>query len=223
MAINPVDQNIFDQLGLTKKPEVKSSELGQSEFLKLMTAQLNNQDPMKPMENGEFFNQIAQFSSVSGIQDLQKTFSHVADIMTSGQTLQATSLIGRNVLINNNRVMLGEEGNVHGSVELEESSDRVMLNIYTTTGKLVNQYDLGPNQKGSIDYTWSGLNSEGVRMPPGSFVIEAEARYGKNNVSQQVFTERNISSVSLGDSINDIKLNLSDDTSISIGEIRKIQ
>ena len=73
MAINPVDQNIFDQLGLSKKPEVKSSELGQSEFLKLMTAQLNNQDPMKPMENGEFFNQIAQFSSVSGIQDLQKT------------------------------------------------------------------------------------------------------------------------------------------------------
>ena len=96
-----INTQLLDSLGISSTAKNAASGagdvLGQSDFLKLMTTQLQNQDPMKPMESGEFFSQIAQFSLVSGVEELQTSFQQVADAMYSTQTLQASAMVGRSV------------------------------------------------------------------------------------------------------------------------------
>src|SRR3569832_1390840 len=91
-----IDRNLISQLGLSdsttkRKP---SDKLGQSDFLKLMTTQMRNQDPMQPMDNGAFLGQIAQLSQVSGIQDMQASVKQLVDTLSSNQAMQASSLVG---------------------------------------------------------------------------------------------------------------------------------
>ena len=86
-------------LGLAQTNEAKSNELGQSDFLKLMTTQLQSQDPLEPMENGDFIAQLAQFSTVSGMETLVETVNTLASALTGGQALEASNLLGRGVLV----------------------------------------------------------------------------------------------------------------------------
>ena len=100
--MNDIDTSkVFNQLGLTQTPETKKAndELGQAEFLELMTSQLKFQDPLKPMENGDFLAQMAQFGTVSGINDLNANFNSMAASFQSNQALQASTLVGRKVLV----------------------------------------------------------------------------------------------------------------------------
>ena len=88
-----------------KQPEKKANdELGQSEFLDLMIAQLQHQDPLNPADSGEFLGQLAQFGTVNGITELQNSFADLATSLQSSQALQASTLVGRNVLIPGNVV-----------------------------------------------------------------------------------------------------------------------
>lgn len=223
MAINPVDQSVFDQLGLSRAKESTSKDtLGQSEFLKLMTTQLNNQDPMKPMAGGEFFSQIAQFSSVAGIQELQSTFTKVADAMFSGQALQASSLVGRNVMIESSNGRLSSDGMLEGAVDLPSSADDLVVNIYSTFGELVKSIEMGPQKKGVVNFNWNGAGNNGSKVAPGDYILKAEARYGRESYSQQTWVKERIDSVTLGDGLQGISLNMSDDTSVTLGQVKKI-
>ena len=97
MAVAGVNDT-YSNLGLAlQSSDKKRTELGQDAFLKLMTAQMQHQDPFKPMESGEFLGQIAQFSTVSGIQAMQESLAGLSTALTSNQTLQAANLVGRGV------------------------------------------------------------------------------------------------------------------------------
>jgi flagellar basal-body rod modification protein FlgD len=223
MAINSIDQSLIDSLGLAKKQDVSSKDtLGQSDFLKLMTTELNNQDPTKPMDSGEFFNQISQFSSVAGIQQLQNTFSEVANVMYSGQALQASTLVGRDIMLESSTVYLGDGGSMQGAVDLNIPADDLRVSIYSQSGELVNTVELGAHSQGVIDYAWDGKNDKGENMPQGNYVIKAEARYGRDSFSQPTWVKERIDSVTLGNGLQDIKLNMASSGDISFGQVKKI-
>ena len=149
-----IDTALLDSLNLSQKTATKNSgnSIGQDEFLKLMTTQLNNQDPMKPMASGEFFSQIAQFSSVAGIQDLQKSFSQVASAMLSSQALQASAMVGRTVLVPSSEAELKEGADVQGAVELTSSTSDLAVGVYDAAGQLVRQINMGPQVAGSVPF-----------------------------------------------------------------------
>lgn len=224
MAINPVDQSLIDSLGLGKKQAASSSgnKLGQSDFLKLMTTQLNNQDPMKPMDSGQFFNQITQFSSVSGIQELQKTFSKVADAMLSGQALQASSLVGRNVMLDSSTAYLEKNSSVSGAVDLGSAVDDVKIGIYTQAGELVKTITLGQQPKGLAGFSWDGTDDKGNTVPPGNYTVKADIRYGRDTFSQPTLMKERVDSVTLGNGIQDIKLNMANSGDILLSQVKKI-
>ncbi len=120
--MNEIDtKNPFSPLGLSNASGAKTKEndeLGQAEFLELMTAQLRFQDPLEPMENGDFLGQIAQFGTVSGINELNTTFNSLNSSFQSNQALQASTLVGRKVLVPSEIGYLGATGGLSGSVEL---------------------------------------------------------------------------------------------------------
>ncbi|MCK7583278.1 MAG: flagellar hook assembly protein FlgD [Chromatiales bacterium] len=145
------------------------TRLGQDQFLELMVAQLKNQDPLKPMQNGEFLSQMAQFGTVSGIQDLQKSFGQMAGALQSNQALLASSLVGRAVLRPGQpRWLLATAARLLGAVELPQARSRCAhRRCSMPAGQVVRQFALGAQSAGTIKFSWDGLSNSGAAMPAG--------------------------------------------------------
>lgn len=174
------------------------TELGQDEFLKLMTTQLANQDPFQPMENGEFMGQIAQFGTVNGINELLTSFQDLATNLQSSQALQASNLIGRQVLVNHNQGYLPNSGSLSGAVELDSSSSDVAVNIYDVNGQVLGRVELGPQPAGLVQFNWDGVTLYGQRAPQGRYRIEVEATYGSQTEALTPLVAADVVSLTLG-------------------------
>lgn len=153
----------------------KGKELGQDEFFDLMITQLQNQDPFKPMESGDFLGQIAQFSTVNGISELQKSFATLATSLQSSQALQASTMVGREIVVPRDVVTLKTQGDVPLSATLPSDATSVKLTVVDHTGQLVRQALLGPQNAGPLRYDWDGLNDQAVRASAGAYTILFEA------------------------------------------------
>jgi flagellar basal-body rod modification protein FlgD len=207
---NSVNLEQLDSLGLTqKKAAPKKAELGQEQFLQLMTTQLQNQDPLKPMENGDFLGQIAQFSTVSGIQDLQDTFKDLSSSMVSNQALQASSLVGRTVLMPGDSGVFAGEGSVlSGIVDLPNGADDLVVRISDPSGQLISESSLGSQRAGQVQFAWDGQHQDGRMMPPGLYKVTAVAKVGGQEVGSETLVDYQVESVSLNKDQNGIGLNL---------------
>ena len=219
---NTIDSS-YQAAGLTGAPEAeRRDQLGQKDFLKLMTAQLANQDPFKPMESGEFMTQIAQFSSVQGIQDLQKSFGSFADSMVSNQSLQSASLVGRNVLAPADVGVLTEEG-LSGAFGLPSSASEVTVNVYNSAGELVKRLSLGAKDAGLGEYRWDGTTDSGEPALPGVYDIEVEAMIGGETEQVAHFAQAHVDSVVFGRVGEEPQVNLAGLGSLPVSRLHEIR
>jgi len=227
MAIQQSALNKYSNLTVTPKKETatapKKTSLGQEQFLKLMTTQMTHQDPTKPMENGEFLTQIAQFGTVSGIQDLQKSFGAFASSINSSQALQATSLVGRYVSAPGTRGLLQVGGNITGNVNLPDSAASIKVKVTNAaTGEVAQTVDLGAHSAGKVPFTWDGTNSNGVMSSPGVYKIEATAYIDGKNTVMETDIDSRVDSVSMGSGANGVKVNLTGLDSVNFSDIKQI-
>ena len=217
--------NIYTQLGLNRPAEAETranDELGQAEFLELMTAQLKFQDPLKPMENGEFLGQMAQFGTVSGINDLNATFNSMSASFQSNQALQASTLVGRRVLVPSQTGFLNEGESLQAAVDLESPANRVVITIANSSGQLVHRQELGLQQAGLVDYAWDGLDQNGDPYPSGAYQISAEVYRGAEVSAGNTFSVVDVESVTLGAGGQDLTLGVSGLGDIDMSQVRKI-
>ena len=153
---------LFDKLGISSQTDASkrgtSNNLGQEDFLKLMTTQLQNQDPFAPMENGDFIAQMAQFSTVSGIQEVNQNLTGLNDEMKQMRIATASNLLGHSVLIPGNVARPDENGEFHGVFDLPEASSATSV-VYTDaqTGELLLNHELGPVQAGLVGFKWNDV------------------------------------------------------------------
>ncbi|MCP4076060.1 MAG: flagellar hook assembly protein FlgD [Gammaproteobacteria bacterium] len=218
-------KQIYTDLGLNKTTSTDSKandELGQAEFLELMTKQLEFQDPLEPMENGDFIGQMAQFGTVSGIGDLNTAFSEMSTAFQSNQALQASTMVGRDVLVPGNQMSLGAHGDMNLAVDLDQSASSVKINITDQFGQLVHQADLGNQQAGLVNIQWNGLNGNGDRVNPGRYTVSAEVSQNGGVVAGNTLVSVQVESVTLGQAGQDLTLTVSDLGDISMSQIRKI-
>ncbi len=118
--------------GLSRRDDPQQGS-GRSEFLQLMIAQLKNQDPLDPQNNGEFLSQLAQFSSLESMQNLEKGFDRLSTSLTSGTALQAASLVGREVVVAGDTARLGTDG-ISGQVQVPAGARQVSIDVIDATG-----------------------------------------------------------------------------------------
>ena len=186
---------ILNQYAIEEAP--KESELGRDEFLKLLVAQLENQDPLSPQENGEFVAQLAQFSSLEEAQNLSSGFQSFADSFMSTQHLQATSLVGRPVHVASDITRLGDEGAISVLADIPAGADSASLSVYNDAGGLVETFDLGSQAPGRNEFIWTGLDRNDVRFPAGiyKFVVNTS----DNGVIEEapIFLSSNVNSVTI--------------------------
>lgn len=162
MAISEVSNNaaVLDQY---RKPsnsdEPKSNELGRDAFLELMVAQMNNQNPLEPTDNQAFVAQLAQFSTVEGIDKLNTSAESMMARFNSASALQASGMVGQSVIVDGNKTgLLLNGGIVSGYAELEDSAADMVLTIEDKNGQLLEQIPLGSHGEGSMSIRWDGLN-----------------------------------------------------------------
>ncbi|WP_250658525.1 flagellar hook assembly protein FlgD [Alkalimarinus coralli] len=205
-----------------KTPENKGTgDLGKNEFMELMVAQLNNQNPLEPQENGEFIAELAQFSSLEEMQSLTATVEGFTSSYQSTQALQASAMVGRSVLVNASTGPTSVAGTISGVVDLPASTSDLRISVLNESGELVNQYDMGQQLAGQVSFLWDGKNNTGDQMPAGRYTIKAEASYSGKTEQVATMLSANVDSVSIG-SNSAITLNLAGMGGVPLNEIRQI-
>lgn len=221
----------FNSLGLATTSSSSSSSsgttqkqsLGQSDFLKLLTTQLTHQDPTKPMDNGAFMGQMAQFSTVSGIQDLQKSFADFASSMSSSQALQAASLVGKSVIAPSSQALLNAGGNVVGNFDLSSSSTNVKVTITDPkTGGTVKEIDLGTQGVGNVAFNWDGKDASGALSSPGVYNVQASAMIDGTNTALTTNIESQVESVTMANGSTGLQVNLVGLGPVAFNQVKQI-
>ena len=217
--IDPLTDLGLSSLTLGAAAEKERSELGQEEFLQLMTTQLQNQDPFKPLESGEFLGQLAQFGTVAGLSDLNESFASVASSLVSNQALQASNLVGRSVLVESDVAYLPPGGRLAGALDIDGSATGVRVQIMDGYGQLVRSIDLGA-QSGTVNFVWGGETDAGDIAAPGSYRIQAQAIGGGEQRAVPTLVSAFVDSVAVGQ--GGLNLNLRGIGDVSFDAVREI-
>jgi len=197
MAISDIINGTSAANGSTKPGSAgKKDELGQGQFLELMVAQLKNQDPFKAMDPSQFLGQLAQFGTVTGIQDMQSAIGTLSEALRSSQVLGGSNMVGREVLLAADRTTLGEAGAISGAVDVPTGATSVELNVRDAAGQLVRRIQL-PTAEGLNEFTWDGLSDNGSRAATGAYKLEAIAKVGGQSTSLQTLLSDRVGSVTI--------------------------
>jgi flagellar basal-body rod modification protein FlgD len=150
-------------------------QLGRSDFLKMFVVQMQQQDPLHPLQGTEFTEQLAQFSSLEQLFNLEENSERLLEAQEAFGRLQALELIGKEVLSQGNALRLAEEATVQGSFVLSEAAARCTLCLYDAGGNPVRTMELGAMDAGEQVFRWDGLDDTGESLPPGTYTYEVWA------------------------------------------------
>ena len=212
---SPIGSNVLSTVNSSGAANLRSQQSDElrDNFMTLMIAQLQNQDPLSPMENNELTSQLAQINTVSGIEQLNDTMKGITSQISAGQTLQATSLIGQGVLVPGDRVLLetDAEGGVHTTpfgFDLSAPADQVRVTVVGGDGQVINQYNLGALGAGVDSFNWNGKNAQGETVVSGSYRVRVEASNDGKNVPVESLNYAVVGSVTPANDKGGVKLDL---------------
>ena len=197
--------NILDKLGIQPQEQKKRADgaaLGQEDFLKLMTTQLQNQDPFAPMENADFIAQMAQFSTVTGITDMGQSLKGISNQLSEFRIATATNMLGNSVLVPGSSAYPDVDGAVHGVIDLPSASGMVNVAFSSPNGDVLHIEELGPQPSGMTGFSWENIPQE-VLDNNEYIIVEAFADQGDGleGVSTSVFGEVLAASTSASDGV----------------------
>jgi flagellar basal-body rod modification protein FlgD len=199
----------------------KRDTLGQKDFLELMMTQFRYQDPFKPVDGTQMLGQLAQFSTVNGIDGMQSSLSSIVDSIKSDQMLTGATLVGRSVLVPSTQATLGAEGGVDGAIEVPEGTQQVVVSVKDASGQLVRRYTVDADA-GLHDFRWDGALDDGTRAAPGTYRIEAVGVSGGKSSSLELLLADRVGSVTLDAATSGLVLNTATQGTVALAQVRRI-
>jgi flagellar basal-body rod modification protein FlgD len=226
-----VDQNTSTTgLGLAQSGANGSSTAQglQDQFLKLLVTQLQNQDPLNPMQNAELTSQLAQISTVEGITNLKNTMLAISGQIDVSQSMNAVAMIGKGVLIPGSKVKVGVDGDNAAErvvtpygLDLQGDAQKVQVRISDSNGAVVRTIEMGEQKTGVYTLNWDGKNDSGVAMEAGAYTVSVLATDGDGKkVNAEVLSYGQVKSVAY--STNGLRLDLGLDGQTSMLDVRKV-
>ena len=217
--------SILNKLGINSNEDVKKTKkdsLGQADFLKLMTTQLQNQDPFAPMDNGDFIAQMAQFSTVTGITEINNNLTNIGSKLEPNRIATAAQFLGHSVLIPGKVVSPDENGEIHGVIDLPASSTDVGLTFTNDSGEVVKTINLGSQNKGLVGFSWVDI-PDSLKKSNERLTIQAYA--GNKNASDGVSTAvyNKVIAASTPKDSDDVLLELKDYGEVSASKAIKLK
>ena len=198
-----------------------SSTMGKDAFLKLLVTQLSHQDPLNPMDDKDMTAQLAQFSSLEQLSNINTGIETLNTTMTQNQITNAVSYIGKSVKANG--YSLSKEDGVISAMyySLGETVTDASVNIYDSDGTLVRSSSIGTKTAGNYEYDWDGLNSNGEEVADGVYSVAIKAY---NSDGKQVLVQTQVSGVVSGVTTNSgvTYLNLKDGRTVALSNVNQI-
>jgi flagellar basal-body rod modification protein FlgD len=191
----------------------------QDRFLKLLVTQMENQDPLNPMDNSQMTSQFAQLSTVTGIDKLNDTLTALQTNYQSSQSLQAASMIGHSVLAPGSTTTLSGGKAVMG-VDLAGAADSVQLVVRDSSGKAVHTVNLGSQQAGVVPLVWDGSTDTGGTATDGTYTFEVNATSAGQKVNATTLSFGEVGSVTTG--TQGVSLNVSGMGTVKFTDVRQI-
>ncbi len=205
MSVITETRNALAALGRTEPVNKADDPDAQTRFLTLLTTQLRNQDPMNPLENAEVTTQLAQMSTVDGIERLNKMFEQFLNSQESAEAMSASQLVGRGVLVPGKGMILTEAGGVAG-FSLDGQAQRVNVSILDSAGLEVASIMLDEVEAGSHNYVWDGTTESGERAANGIYSVNISAMNGDEKVGAQALEFGQVSGVMRGPRGTDLQV-----------------
>ncbi|MDO6489388.1 flagellar hook assembly protein FlgD [Colwellia sp. 4_MG-2023] len=195
--------------------------LTQADFFALLTQELANQDPTEPADNNEMISQMTAFSTTDGVSQLNESFAGFASSMTSSQALQASSLVGRSVLVEDNVFGMSEGDSVQGKIVTTEAASNITIYVENVAGEIVQTVPVGDMAEGGAAFTWDGQTSEGEAATTGAYRFRVVGLVDGQASELQAMTYRKVDSVTLAGS-NGIVLNLNGGSAMKLEDVVEV-
>jgi flagellar basal-body rod modification protein FlgD len=216
---NSASQALLDSVNGKKNTTTSTVNETQDRFMTLLVTQMKNQDPLNPMDNAQVTSQMAQLSTVTGIDKLNNTVQSLMSSMQSGQSYQAANMIGHNVLVPGTAVSTSGTGGYFG-VDLPTGADKLSILIKDSAGATIRTMNLGAQDAGSIPFKWDGFADDGTVAATGNYKFETTATVAGKSVTADGLNYAEVTSVS--NSTSGVKLNLSNLASVSTTDVKEI-
>ena len=189
----------------------------QDRFLKLLVAQLNNQDPMNPMDNAQMTSQIAQINTVTGIQQLNDTVKGLVSQFASQQLMQGSAMVGRQVLVEGDSMAVNTETHTgYGALDLSGSAASVKVQVLNASGQELGVVDMGALKEGRYNFEWDGS----AHPDSGPLHFKVLAANGDAAVAATPLTIDNVAAVSVENGA--LQLQLARGNTVAYGAIKSI-
>ncbi|MBD9460750.1 flagellar hook assembly protein FlgD [Pseudomonas sp. PDM05] len=231
-STNTAVQNLFNTKVNTATNNVASAataatgnqSLGKDAFLQLLVTQLKNQNPLSPQDNGAFVAQLAQFSSLEGINTLNDSVNAISSNFSSSQALQASSLVGRSIITQTDKALVDTSKSMTGSVAVTSAVGNVSIKITDKDGNVVRTIDMGAQSAGTSDFIWDGKNEKGEVAPAGTYTFAATTKNDKGDaVALSTSLPATVTSVTLSKTGGEMLLNLAGGMgSVKLSQIQTI-
>jgi flagellar basal-body rod modification protein FlgD len=195
--------------------------MGQSDFLRLFTTQLNNQDPTDPVKNEAFVAQLAQFSQLEATTNMSTSLGALASSLASNQITGSANLIGKSVSVPGGPAQLVSGQTVNATIGLPQGADGVTLQVYDSAGKLVSTQTAGPQTAGDMLFSWNGQDDTGNALPTGNYRFVANAVVQGKNTTPTVSTMVSVLGVSQN-ADKSITLQVTGGKTIMLSDVTKI-
>ncbi|EKT4465857.1 flagellar hook assembly protein FlgD [Pseudomonas putida] len=210
--------------GTTKKTTAEPADknaLGKDAFLQLLVTQMQHQNPLDPQDNSEFVAQLAQFSSLEGITTLNSTVNSIAGALGSSQALQASSLVGRSVVVQNDKAVVDTAESFNGQIVVPQSVGEAKVTIKDKDGNVVKTIELGEQKAGYADFIWDGTNEKGEKVDPGTYSFAATTTVDGKAVQLSTLLPAKVTSVSINPN-GEMMLNLAGLGKVSLSSVQTI-
>jgi len=198
------------------------SSLGKDAFLQLLVTQMQNQNPLDPQDNSQFVAQLAQFSSLETMQNLSTSVDGIGGMYQASQALQASSLVGRTVIVDSGSTHVDPSKDMVGTVNLPSSSTQTTVKIYNGDGDLVRTIDLKEQKAGDAKFTWDGKDDDGKAVAAGDYSFKATGSLDGKSTDLKTYLPNTVTSVTMGGAGAAMTLNLADGTNVGLSKIRQI-
>lgn len=206
----------------TSSTSKKSNEMGKQDFLTLFTAQLKSQNPLDPVKNEAFVAQLAQFSQLEAMTNMQTSMESLVAATSSERMLTGAALIGKTIPVATGDARLAAGGSVAASIDLPNGASGVKVQIRNASGAVVQELIAGAQTAGTLDFAWDGKDSAGNAAPAGNYKMTATAVVGGATQNVGVQTLATVRSIMTDPATGDLKLQVDGGSSIALSSIKRI-
>ncbi len=210
----------YEEQQLTR--DTSRDDMGRDAFLTLFTTQLNNQDPLSPMDNEAFVAQLAQFSTLEANYSMRDSMDAMVGGMRQEQMLAGANLVGKSVAVEGGYFSSQQGEQTSGNVDLANGAESVIMSIYDADGEVVFRETTGARLPGTTDLNWSGFNTKGEMAASGNYTMSASIiRNGKLETAP-VTTFAKVKSVSWDPAAQEMALEIGNGSTVAMSEVKRI-